>query len=440
MSTAATARVLLPQLTSATFRHGGGQLADRTSRHRAIGGLPGRRPRAEVFAAAGAAGVACAATRGGARSKASKGARRAPPAAPATPSVPTPAASQGPRRGLHRAGTMLSKGSLEVAEGLSLGYQEHGNKDGVPAVFLHGGPGAGASQRMSQLFDLDLYRVILFDQRGCDSSKWPGGSAEQLQDNTTWHLVEDLEAIRVHFGIDRWVVGGGSWGTCLALAYASRHADRVLGMALRAACLFRDEEFDFFLGPGPGARTANPEAWKKLMDWLPWVSDATPPRELAAAFRDAVLGLDASLSPKEAVSRWSQWEGRLMSTRAPWPDPRPPPGSQKQGEAEESVARPPVQPPAKPWPAADGRVATQMLLTMHYVAEGGFFPPGFSLLDAAAEFRFPLEVIHGRHDCVCPARNAVDLTAVVPDSQLHLTDGGHSQWDPANVDAFVRAT
>ena len=141
------------------------------------------------------------------------------------------------KRSLHKSGDVLSTGTLPVGDGFELYYEEHGHADGIPAVFLHGGPGAGCSRRMAQLFDPAKYRIILFDQRGCGKStrKDSSSAEEQIDDNTTWHLVSDLEALREHLKIDRWVVAGGSWGTCLALAYASKFRERVLAMALRAA-------------------------------------------------------------------------------------------------------------------------------------------------------------------------------------------------------------
>ena len=142
-------------------------------------------------------------------------------------------------RGLHKSGDVLSTGNLPVGSGFELYYEEHGVKDGIPVVFLHGGPGAGSSRRMAQLFDPQKYRIILFDQRGCGKSTRSKSTTaeEQLEDNTTWHHVSDLEALRTHLKIDRWVVAGGSWGTCLALAYASKFKDRVLAMVLRAVPL-----------------------------------------------------------------------------------------------------------------------------------------------------------------------------------------------------------
>eukprot|EP00419_Tripos_fusus_P009434 CAMPEP_0172659978 /NCGR_PEP_ID=MMETSP1074-20121228/3819_1 /TAXON_ID=2916 /ORGANISM="Ceratium fusus, Strain PA161109" /LENGTH=462 /DNA_ID=CAMNT_0013475573 /DNA_START=82 /DNA_END=1466 /DNA_ORIENTATION=+ len=345
-------------------------------------------------------------------------------------------------RALHDAGEVLRAGTLEVGDGFKLYFEEHGVLDGLPAVFLHGGPGAGCSRRMAQLFDLSKYRVVLLDQRGCGKSKRPGDHTAQLHCNTTWHLVEDLEALRDHLQIDKWVVAGGSWGTCLALAYASRHADRVLAMVLRAVCLFREEELGFFLGPGPGARTVDRDAWRNLTDWLPWITNRTSPRIIAAAFRRAVVGEDSAMSPRDAMGKWWQWEAKLITARDP-------PALSRQPLASCSdVELPPADPPTGPWQDMlmwlasffMGNMAVQALLTMHYVAERAFFLPGFELLDAARLFSFPIDVVHGRNDCICPVENAKDLVAVAPSATLHVTDAGHSQWDANNVDAFVRAT
>ena len=148
-------------------------------------------------------------------------------------------------RSLYWSGEVLSTGTLPVGDNFELYYEEHGNPDGIPAVFLHGGPGAGCSRKMAQLFNPNRYRIILFDQRGCGKSKRKDSSSaeEQIEDNTTWHHVSDLEALREHLKIERWVVTGGSWGTCLALAYASKFKDRVLAMALRAAAWMQTSFF-----------------------------------------------------------------------------------------------------------------------------------------------------------------------------------------------------
>ncbi|CAE7211030.1 PORA [Symbiodinium microadriaticum] len=321
---------------------------------------------------------------------------------------------------------------VPVSDGFDLYYEEHGSPDGIPVVFLHGGPGAGCSRRMAQLFDPEKYRVILFDQRGCGKSsrKDSANAEDQLEGNTTWHLVEDLEVLRAHLKIDRWVVCGGSWGTCLALAYASKHPACVLGMVLRAVFLFRNEELEYFCGPKGGARSLARGAWDSFAGWLPW-AETRSARAIAAAFRRAALGEDASVSPTDALSKWRAWENHLFAQRAK---------NLKLQPSKLSSDLPEAKVPAKPWPKP-GKFNVQALLTLHYVAERGFFPEGSELLDSAATFAFPLKLVHGQNDCICPAVNAEDLArAVGPSAELLLTDGGHSQWDAGNIDAFVRAT
>ncbi|CAE8614255.1 unnamed protein product [Polarella glacialis] len=345
----------------------------------------------------------------------------------------------GQARGLFPAGDKLRSGMLKVSDGFEIYYEEHGSADGVPAVFLHGGPGAGCSARTAQFFDPKAFRVVLFDQRGCGKSKRPevqGATSAQLDGNTTWRLVEDMELLREHLGISRWVVAGESWGSLLALAYASLHPSRVLGMALGAVCLFREAELEYFIGPCEAGALC-PDAWKRLTDWLPWAATSQASgRAIAAAFRDAVLGLDRRLSPRDAVSRWLAGAEALS---AAWPregfqlaacEPQASPGRQSELKAEA---------PTEAWPIADQWLAGKALLAMHYVAERGFLEEG--LLEAASTFRFPMDLIHGRHDPVCPVANARDLASANPGfARLHLTDSGHSLLDCWNIDAFVRAT
>mmetsp|Transcript_97156 Transcript_97156/g.290261 ORF Transcript_97156/g.290261 Transcript_97156/m.290261 type:complete len:218 (-) Transcript_97156:271-924(-) len=206
-------------------------------------------------------------------------------------------------------------------------------------------------------------------------------------------------------------------------------------MVLRAVCLFRSEELEFFCGPGLGARSVAEQSWRRFAGWLPWAEDASA-RTIATAFRRAALGEDAALSPSQAVQRWKEWENHLFALRAPAHLRLPSPA---QGRA--SVVPPAATPPTRPWPEL-GTYSMQALLTIHYVAERAFFPQGFELLDAAQDFDFPLKIVHGRGDCICPVANAEDLANAAPPgvAELLLTDGGHSQWDPGNVNAFVRAT
>lgn len=349
-------------------------------------------------------------------------------------------ALDGACRGLHRTSRLLQAKQLSTNDGFQLHYEEFGNPSGIPAVFLHGGPGAGCTQRMAQLFDPERYHIVLFDQRGCGRSKLRDqGAKEQLEANTTWDLVEDIERLRRHLNFDKWVIGGGSWGTCLALAYASRHQDRILGMVLRAVCMFRHEELEYFCSPTGSNASSFPAAWQSFAGWLPWAQDASS-RTIAMAFRCAALGEDASLSPSDAVRKWSNWENHLFAAKASSQQTRAStPATRKRMNASERL--PSARRPTRPWPALSTN-SMQALLTIHYVAERAFFPPGFELLDAASGFHFPLKLIHGRNDKICPVANAESLARAAPPgmAELLLTDAGHSQWDSANINAFVRAT
>mmetsp|Transcript_29877 Transcript_29877/g.68863 ORF Transcript_29877/g.68863 Transcript_29877/m.68863 type:complete len:428 (+) Transcript_29877:48-1331(+) len=339
-------------------------------------------------------------------------------------------------RKLYPAGKLISSGKLEVSDDFELYYEEHGAADGVPAVFLHGGPGAGFTKSMAQLFDLKRYRVVLFHQRGCKTSIRKGTSAagEQLQGNSTWHLVEDLESLRLHLGFSQWVVAGGSWGSCLAIAYATRHPENVIAVVMRAAFLFRPTELEYFCGPSGGARANHPSAWKSFTDWLPWAEDASA-ATIAAAFRRAALGQDSALKPEAAIELWKAWERKLFMARATNDARLPEPHELR----EPRLALPDAKLPDAPGSELSIGSA-QALLTMHYVAEEGFLLPGLDLLKEAEDLTMPVKIIHGRCDSVCLAQTALELADAAPEAELFLTDDGHSQWGSENVDSFLRAT
>src|SRR5215468_7560433 len=200
------------------------------------------------------------------------------------------------RRGLYPRIEPFRTGFLRVSDVHQLYFEESGNPNGKPAVFLHGGPGGGTDEKMRTFFDPKRYRIVLFDQRGCGKST-PHAS---LVDNTTWHLVEDMERLREHLGIERWLVFGGSWGSTLALAYAQAHPQRVLGLVLRGIFLGRAQEIDWFMH---GMRFLFPEAWGAFAGFL-------PPGErgdLLAAYYRRLTDLDPA-THMPAAHAWSRYE------------------------------------------------------------------------------------------------------------------------------------
>src|SRR5882762_3567239 len=203
-------------------------------------------------------------------------------------------------RGLYPAIEPYRTGFLRVSNIHEIYFEESGNPRGKPAVFLHGGPGGGTDAKMRTFFDPKLYRIVLFDQRGCGKSR-PHAS---LVDNTTWHLVEDIERLREHLGIERWLVFGGSWGSTLALAYAETHPHRVTELVLRGIFLVRKWEIDWFYQNPGGAAALYPDLWEEYLSPI-------PPDERSNMVRAYYKRL-TSEDPKvlqQAAKAWSIWEG-----------------------------------------------------------------------------------------------------------------------------------
>jgi len=283
-------------------------------------------------------------------------------------------------------------GRLRVSDVHELYYEQSGNPKGKPVVFLHGGPGGGSNPSMRRFFDPARYRIVLFDQRGCGKST-PHAS---LEDNTTWHLVADIEALREHLGIETWQVFGGSWGSTLALAYGETHPERCLGFILRGIFLCRPPEIDWFLY---GMRTVFPEHWARFADFIP----ESERHDLLAAYRDRLLHQDPAVH-MPAARQWSLYEG-ACSTLLPSADALRHFG--------------------------DDVVALGLArIEAHYFAHDIFLPPD-SLLAGVARLRhLPCVIVQGRYDMVCPAISAFDLKAAWPEAEFHLVpDAGHSAWE-----------
>jgi len=294
---------------------------------------------------------------------------------------------------------------LAVGDLHELYVEECGNPNGLPVVFLHGGPGAGLSTFHRRFFDPARYRIVLFDQRGAGKST-PHAS---LEDNTTWHLVADIETIRSHFGIDRWVVFGGSWGSTLALAYAQTHPDRVLGLVLRGIFLGRPGELRWFNELDGGAAWIFPERWNVYLEYIP--EDERD--EMVEAYWRR-LDSDDEAERLAAAQAWSYWEGGSTTLLH---DPNEA-GHFEDPQTALSVAR----------------------AEAHYFRHKVFLEPDQLLRDIDRIRSIPATIVQGRYDIICPVKSALDLADAWPEADFHIVLAGHSAADPAIVDILVGAT
>jgi proline iminopeptidase len=291
---------------------------------------------------------------------------------------------------------------LRVSELHELYLEESGNPEGLPVVLLHGGPGGGSLPIYRQYFDPQLWRIIIFDQRGCGKST----PHAELRDNTTWDLVADIERIREHLGIDRWAVFGGSWGSTLALAYAQRHDDRCLALILRGIFMLRKSEIDWFYQSG--CSNIFPDAWEDYLAPIPVEERGN----LLQAYHRRLTGDDRAIR-QEAARAWSIWEG---STSKLLPDAS---GAARFGEDHfaEAFAR----------------------IECHYFVNGGFFEVDDQLLRDVDRIRhIPAVIVQGRYDVVCPMKSAWDLHRAWPEAQLIVVrDAGHSMSESGISSALV---
>jgi proline iminopeptidase len=297
-----------------------------------------------------------------------------------------------------RASGMLRLDALH-----SMYWEECGRAEGIPAVFLHGGPGAGSTPKHRRFFDPDAYRVIVYDQRGAGRSTPLG----ELRDNTTGHLIGDLEALRRHLGVERWLVFGGSWGSTLAIAYAEAHPERCLGLVLRGIFLCRRSEIEWFLY---GLRSVFPEAWEKFSGFLP-----QPERgDLLAGYHRRLVDPDPAVH-MPAARAWSVYEGSC-STLFPSP---------------ETIA----------YFAGDVVALGLARIEAHYFIND-IFLDGNALLENAGRLRgVPGVIVQGRYDMVCPLVSAHELHRVWPQADYRIVpDAGHSAWEPGILAALVEAT
>jgi len=293
---------------------------------------------------------------------------------------------------------------LPVEDPHELYAEECGRADGLPAVFLHGGPGACCEPYHRGFFNPERYRVVLFDQRGSGRSSPHAG----LTGNSTPQLVADIERLRAHLGIDRWVVFGGSWGSTLGLAYAQAHPDRVLGLILRGIFLCRKRDIDWFYQDG--ASRIFPDYWQDFLEPIPPAERGS----LMHAYYKRLTGND-EVQRMAAAKAWSVWEGRAATLRA------------NVGVVNHF---------------ADPHVALSLArIECHYFVNDCFMTPDQLLRDAHRLRKVPGVIVHGRYDIVCPVEQALALQQVWPEASLEIvSDAGHSATEPGTVDALVRAT
>lgn len=306
--------------------------------------------------------------------------------------------------GLFAPSEPFADGLLAVGDGHTLYHEQCGNPAGLPVVLLHGGPGSGCSARQRQLLDPARFRIVLFDQRGCGRSTPRGAIAA----NTTADLVADIERLRRHLGIARWLVVGGSWGSSLALAYCAQHPQACLGALLRGIFLTGRADIDWFFR---GAGELVPDAWARLASCLP----AAEHDRIVAHYLGAVSAADDDLAAP-AVLRWMQWEAALSS-----------PGG---------------EPPALPAPDADalGAALAKYRIQAHYLAHECFIGEEAALQFAASMAGIPTAILHGRLDLVCRPANALKLHRALPGSRIRFVPGaGHSPFDPPMAAALIAA-
>jgi len=297
-----------------------------------------------------------------------------------------------------------SQQHIAVDEIHTLYVEQSGNPDGLPVVFLHGGPGAGCEPMHRRFFDPEQYRIVLFDQRGCGQST----PHAELTANTTWQLVADMETIRTALDIERWVLFGGSWGSTLALAYAETYPERVLGMILRGIFLARAGDVRWFYQAG--ANRLFPDQWERFLAPIP----ASEQDDLIQAYYQRLTGSD-ELERLRVARAWAGWEGATLTL-----------------ERNQYVVD----------SFSDAHKALSLAcIEAHYFINHCFLEPNQLLQQAEQLAGIPGYIVHGRYDVVTPLDNAWALAQAWPDAELRIVGGaGHSAAEPGIIDALVTAT
>ena len=309
------------------------------------------------------------------------------------------------RKGLYPDNEPFAYGWLPTSGAHEIFYEECGNRDGKPCVILHGGPGGAINPTMRRFFNPAKWRMALFDQRGCGKSR-PNAS---LEDNTTWSLIEDIERLRIHLGVEKWTVFGGSWGSTLALAYAITHPHRVEALVLRGIFLLTQRELRWFYQEG--ASMLFPDAWARFCAPIPEAERG----DMMAAYHKRLTHTDRRIQA-EAAAAWSQWEGDTISIRGP--EARP----SKFNEIDFAIAFARIE--------------------CHFFANGGFLKEDNWILNNIDKIRgIPGWIVQGRFDVVTPMDSAWRLKSAWPEASFDIVwDAGHASTEPGIVDGLIRAT
>jgi proline iminopeptidase len=294
----------------------------------------------------------------------------------------------------------FNSGWLKASNLHTLYFEQVGNPDGIPVVFLHGGPGVGAQPIYRRYFDPERFHAIIFSQRGAEKST-PSG---ELRQNDTWELVKDIELLRESLRIDRWFVFGGSWGSTLALIYAQQHPEHVRGLVLRGIFLGRRMEFQWEYVDG--ASRIFPEAWERFINFIPPEERVNLPgayyKRLTSAQREVQLA---------AATRWYEWEAEI-GTLLPRETPR----------------------------ITEEDILAFTRIECHYMVNNLFLPEDNYILNNIAKIaEIPCWIAQGRYDIICPVVTAYDLSRAYPKAELHIVpDAGHSIAEPGIVDSLIR--
>ena len=298
-------------------------------------------------------------------------------------------------------------GYLDVGDNHEIYYEETGNPNGIPLIFLHGGPGGGIGHKYRKFFDTSRLHIIAFDQRGCGNST-PFGS---LENNTTWDLVKDIEKLRQYLNIDKWIVTGGSWGSTLSLVYAINHPDKVLGLHISGVCLLRQSEIDWLYKKG-GASCMNPKFWDDFENFIP----PDERGDLVKAYYKRLTSEDPNIQ-HEACRLWSTWELTMTSFY----------NEKKNDEVLKNIKK--IIPLAR--------------IECHYFINKSFFPDNNDnyILDNIQKIKnIPLYMVQGEYDIVCPIESAYLIKKALPNAHLDIVNiGGHDRSETPMIDTYHKS-